>query len=136
MQIKTNRSLIALILLNLVTFGIYSLFFWHGYVKDVNTICAGDGKNTRGILAAIIFSVLTLGIYSIVWTYGMQERLSRNAMRYNAGSIPGGMTVVLWQIFGVLLFGVGSLVGAYIQIDSMNRLAYQYMAAQNHALYA
>lgn len=132
MQVKTNRSLIAYILLSIITCGIYSLFFWHNYIKDVNTICAGDGKNTRGILAVIILSILTLGIYGYVWTYGMQNRLRDNASRYNAGVITGGGTIVLWQIFGVLLFGIGGLIGTYMQFDSLNRLAYNYVAKHNN----
>ena len=131
MQVKLNRSFIGLILLSIVTFGIYPLFFWSKYAKDVNTICAGDGKNTRGILAVIIFSFLTLGIYSLVWTYGMQKRLQENAGRYNAGMIAGGGSVLLWYIFGPILFGIGGLVGLYIQVDSMNRLAYNYTAMHN-----
>ena len=131
MQVKTNRSFIGLILLSILTLGIYPLFFWHRYVQDVNTICAGDGKNTRGVLALIVFGILTLGIYCFVWTYGMQKRLQENAGRYNAGVISGGGTVLLWQIFGPLLFGLGGLVGLYIQVDSMNRLAYNYAAMHN-----
>ena len=131
MQVKIHRSFIVFILLSILTCGIYSLFFWHSYVKDVNTICAGDGKNTRGILAAIIFSIFTLGIYSIFWTYGMQKRLQENAGRYNVGVISGGGVVVLWQLFGPLLFGMGGLIGTYIQIDSMNRMAYNYTSMHN-----
>ena len=68
MQVKTNRSFIGLIILSIITLGIYPLFFWHGYVRDVNTICAGDGKNTRGILAVILLSIITLGIYGF-WLF-------------------------------------------------------------------
>ncbi len=125
---KTNRSLISLILLSIITFGIYPLFFWHFYVKDVNVLCAGDGKNTKGIFLLILFSFLTLGIYGLVWTCGMQNRLRDNASRYNAGLISGGGTVLCWSIFGALLFGIGPLVALYIQIKSINALAYGYNA--------
>lgn len=134
MQVKTNRSFIGLIVLSIITLGIYPLFFWHAYVRDVNTICAGDGKNTRGILAVILLSIITLGIYGFVWTYGMQKRLQENARRYNAGVIPGGGTVLLWDTFGMLLFGIGGLIGLYIQVDSMNRLAYNYTSMHNNSL--
>lgn len=130
---KTNRSFIAYILLNVFTLGIYSLFFWHSYVQDVNTICAGDGKNTRGILAMILLSILTLGIYGLVWTYSMQNRLRDNASRYGAGLISGGGTLLLWSIFGCLLFGIGPLVSTYIQISSMNSMAYAYTTQANRS---
>ena len=134
MQVKTNRSFIGLIVLSIITLGIYPLFFWHAYVRDVNTICAGDGKNTRGILAVILLSIITLGIYGFVWTYGMQKRLQENASRYNAGAIPGGGTVLLWETVGLMLFGIGGLIGLYIQVDSMNRLAYNYTSMHNNSL--
>lgn len=135
-MVKTNRSFVAFLLLSIITCGIYSLFFWHSYVKDVNTICAGDGKNTRGVLAMILLSIITCGIYGIVWTYGMQKRLSENAARYNAGVIAGGGTVLLWSIVGAFFFGIGTFVATYIQIDSLNRLAYNYTAGHNRAAYA
>ena len=134
MQVKTNRSFIGLIVLSIIMLGIYPLFFWHAYVRDMNTICAGDGKNTRGILAVILLSIITLGIYGFVWTYGMQKRLQENASRYNAGAIPGGGTVLLWETVGLMLFGIGGLIGLYIQVDSMNRLAYNYTSMHNNSL--
>lgn len=134
MQIKTNRSVIVFILLSLFTLGIYSLFFWSRYARDVNTICEGDGRHTHGILVVIILSVFTLGIYWYIWCFGMQNRLRYNAERYGAGAVSGGGTVVLWQIFGFLLFGLGGLIGTFIQIDSLNRLAYTYMYSENRYL--
>ena len=134
MQVKTNRSLISLIILSVITFGIYPLFFWHGYIRDVNTICAGDGKHTRGLFMLILLSVITLGIYALIWNCSVQNRLRNNAPRYNAGAITGGGTVVLWQLFGSFLFGLGYLIGTYIQIDSLNRLAYNYTAMHNSTM--
>ena len=130
---KTNRSLLVYILLSIVTLGIYPLFFWHSYVKDLNTICSGDGKNTNGLLVAVLLSIVTLGIYAFVWQYGMQNRLRDNASRYNAGLIKGGGNVVLWSTLGMLLFGVGGLVALYIQIDSLNKLAYGYNAGSTRS---
>lgn len=128
---QTNRSLIKYILLSILTLGIYSLYFWHKYVQDVNTTCSGDGKNTNGILVMILLIILTLGIYSFVWTCGMQNRLRDQAGRLGCGPIKGGGTVLLWEIFGSLLFGLGPFVATYIQISSMNTVAYAYNAQRN-----
>ena len=126
--------IIALIILSIVTFGIYPLFFWHGYIRDVNKVCAGDGKNTSGLLVLILLSIITFGIYAIVWEYGMQNRLRDNASRYNAGVIKGGGAVLCWAIFGSFLFGIGPFVALYIEIDSLNRLCYGYNAMQNRQI--
>ena len=37
-QLKTNRGLIKLILLSLITFGIYPLVLWSSVSNDINTI--------------------------------------------------------------------------------------------------
>lgn len=134
MEVKQKRSLIAYLLLSIITLGIYALFFWHKYAQDVNTICAGDGKQTRGYIVAILLSIVTLGIYGLVWTYGMQNRLRDNANRYGAGLVRGGGTILAWQIFGALLFGIGPFVAMYIQIDSINRLAYGYASQSNESI--
>lgn len=126
MQVKTGRSLIVFVLLSILTLGIYSLFFWARYARDVNTICNEDGRHTRGMLVVIILSVLTLGVYWYIWCCGMQNRLSDHAACYGLSPVSRGGVVVLWQLFGFVLFGIGGLIGTYIQIDSMNRLAYCY----------
>lgn len=128
---QTNRSLIKYILLTILTLGIYSLFFWHKYVQDVNTLCSNDGKNTNGILLKILFSILTLGIYGLVWQCGMQNRLRDQAGRLETGPLKSGGSVVLWKTLGLLLIGIGPFVGLYIQISSMNTVAYAYQSHMN-----
>lgn len=120
-----------MIVLTIITCGIYSLFFWHSYVKDVNTVCAGDGKKTNGIIITILLSSITFDIYTLIWTYGMQNRLRDNASKYNAGSIASGGNILCWEIFGSLLFGLGSFIAMYKQIDSLNRITYNYTSAMN-----
>lgn len=133
MNVKTNRSFAMYLLLTICTCGIYSLFFWHSYVNDVNTVCAGDGKKTNGILMLILLSTITCGIYGYIWTYGMQNRLRDNSSKYQAGQIASGGNILCWQIFGSLLFGLGPLIATYKQIDSLNRITYNYTAGMNRS---
>ncbi|MDP2426181.1 MAG: DUF4234 domain-containing protein, partial [bacterium] len=49
MRLKEDRSLLLLIILSIITFGIYNLFFIHGLAKDTNIACAEDGKKTAGL---------------------------------------------------------------------------------------
>ena len=55
---KTNRGLLKYILLTIITCGIYAIYFEYAFARDMNIVCAGDGKKTRGVLAQIIFSAL------------------------------------------------------------------------------
>ncbi len=127
---KTDRSLGKYIILTLITFGIYSLFFWHEYARDMNIICAGDGKNTRGILFRIIISILTLGIYEWIWLYSAGERIEMNAHARNVYCNTTGTNVLLWYILGVLII-IGPFIGLHKLINGINVLAADYNAKQN-----
>ena len=46
-DLKENRSLLVMILLSIITFGIYELYYIHTVAKDTNTICEGhEGKTS------------------------------------------------------------------------------------------
>lgn len=131
--LKTDRSLIVLILLNLVTCGIYNWFFIHQWAKDVNVACAGDNQNTPGLLPFILLSMVTCGIYSWIWYYKLGNRLAANAPRYGLSLQENGTTIIMWLIFGIFLCGIGSLVGMNIAIKNTNIIcaAYNNSIARN-----
>lgn len=124
--LSTDRSIVAYILLGLVTCGIYGLYTLHCMIKDVNVTCAGDGKNTPGILEYILFGILTCGIYDYFWLYNFGNRISENAPRYGMNFQENGTTILLWWIFGILLCGVGPYVAIYILIKNTNALNQAY----------
>ena len=125
---KTNRSLLPLILLSIVTFGIYALYFWSKYAEDMNIVCNGDGKNTRGILARIIFSILTLGIYELVWMYGVGERIAINSFKRNIYCNASGSSVLMWYILGSFIL-IGPFVAMHKMISGLNALCSNYNAS-------
>ena len=125
---KTNRSLLTLILLSIVTFGIYSLYFWSKYAEDMNIVCNGDGTHTRGILARIIFSILTLGIYELVWMYGVGERIAINSFKRNIYCNASGSSVLMWYILGSFIL-IGPFVAMHKMISGLNALCSNYNAA-------
>ena len=58
-MVKTNRNMWVLILLSLVTCGIYPLFYWAGVGEDVNKMCAADGKTTQNFWIAWLLGLIT-----------------------------------------------------------------------------
>jgi hypothetical protein len=52
-----RRSLLTLILLSIITCGIYGIIFWYNYSDDMNKVCNGDGKLTQNYITGtkIIF---------------------------------------------------------------------------------
>lgn len=67
-QLNTRRGLLKLILLSIITFGIYPFVFFSGISEDINLIASRfDGKKTMHYcLMAFIIGPLTFGIGFIV----------------------------------------------------------------------
>jgi predicted RNA-binding Zn-ribbon protein involved in translation (DUF1610 family) len=120
-----KRSLASLIVLSIITFGIYSLYWIYQLAKDVNALCGGDGKKTAGLLRYFLFNLITLGVYSWVWLYKLGNRLQDNAHRYSRTFTEGGGTVLLWLIPGSFII-VGPFIAWYIIIKNANALADDY----------
>lgn len=127
-RLKADRSLIAYILLNLITCGIYGWYFLYALARDVNVVCAGDGKTTAGLVKLILLSFITCGIYSFFWYYNLGNRLSANAPRYGLNFQENGTTVLLWMVLGSMLCGIGPFIAMHIIIKNTNALcgAYNY----------
>lgn len=130
-MLKTNRGIIKYILLNIITCGIYSLFFFHGLAKDMNTVAAGDGKNTAGLIKYLLFSLITCGIYSFVWHYNLGNRMVDTGAKYGINIHETGTTILLWMILGSLLFGIGPFIAMHFTMRNMNDLCTAYNKAHN-----
>lgn len=124
--IKSDRSLLMYILLNILTLGIYSSYFIYSIAKDVNEMCEGDGSHTSGLFKYIIFNLLTCGIYTFIWMYNLGNRLQINADDYNDYFPENGTTILLWMILGNLICFIGTFVALHIIIKNTNSLAYHY----------
>ena len=122
---KENRSLLLLVLLSIFTLGIYALFFWYAYARDMNIVCAGDGRKTRGIIAQVVFSILTLGIYNLIWIYGAGDRIFFNCVKKNIPNTVSGGSVLLWYVLGSFIL-IGPFVGSYQLISGLNQLCIDY----------
>ena len=120
-----KHGLAGLIILSIITFGIYGLYWIHKIAKDVNAICEGDGKKTSGLLKYFLLSLITFGIYSLVWVYMLGERLQDNAQKYNLTIKESGGTILLWLILGSFVI-VGPFIALHIIIKNTNALADEY----------
>ena len=115
-----QRSIIVLVLLSVVTLGIYPIVFWHRLSKEVNVLCEGDGKKTMKYVFVWLLNIITLGIFGLVWKCKLTNRLRENAARYGLKfSETGALVVVMCTIF----FPVGGLLFAHcILIKNFNAL--------------
>ena len=128
-RIDTQRSLLKYVLLTIVTCGIYGLYFTYELARDINIMCAEDGKTTPGLLKLVLLSLVTCGIYSFVWYYALGNRIQANANeQYGLNVSENGTTVLLWMIIGTCICGIASLVATNIIIKNTNAIANEYNA--------
>ena len=126
-QLKTTRSLLKLILLTIITFGIYPLFFYSGISNDINVIASRyDGKKTMHyLLLYFIVAPITLGIGGLVWNHKLANRVGQEADRRNVGYTISAATFWGWTLLGSLII-VGPFVYIHKLCKCMNLIAADY----------
>lgn len=125
-MLQTNRSLIAFILLSIITCGIYRWYFIYKMSKDINVACQGDGKKTSGLFVFLLLSFITCGIYDLYWEYKIANRMRENAPRYGLAISEGGASILLWYLVGWLLCFIGPFVAMHILIKNSNAICAAY----------
>lgn len=108
------------IFLNIITLGIYGLFFWTKWTNDLNKICDGDDKESGHYILVFLLDIFSFGIYTLVWNYQMAERMFQKASDYNVSLKHGGMFVMFWKIV--------PFVSSVYKIKYLNKLAAAYNA--------
>lgn len=124
--LNENRSVIKFLFLSIITLGIYEIFYLYRLIKDVNTICEDDDRQSPGIFAYYFFSVITFGLYSIFYWYRVADMLSLSAKRRNVPCDISAGFVCLCFVLNYFSFSIGSLVGIYKVIQATNDLAADY----------
>ena len=73
-----KRGLVKIVLLSIITFGIYGLIHVCGIVKDLNKCRQGHGETKKSMnpIGVVFLSVITLGIVPIVWGHRLTKRMS------------------------------------------------------------
>lgn len=126
-QLKTNKGLLKFILLNLITFGIYSLVYYSAVSSDINVIASRyDGKRTMHYcLLFFVVGPITFGIATIVWFHKISSRIGSELKRRGIGYSFSAVDFWMWDILGCLI-----LVGPFIYLHklsvAMNKLAKDY----------
>ena len=122
--VKENRNIVTYLILSLLTYGIYGMFFHGRLAKDMNIMCAGDGRRTRGFWLFTLFSLLTLGIYSFVWFHKLGNRMFDYCMRNGIPCAVDGKKLVRLSVLGMFLCGLPSLYALHLTFSTMNDMAH------------
>lgn len=101
--LPSNRKVWKILLLSIVTLGIYGLVLWFAMSKETNVACKEDGKHTRGFWGAIGLSIITLGIYGIVWVCKWLNREYSFLLRHNHNGILSGKGYLVYFFFMIIV---------------------------------
>ena len=126
-QLKTNRGLIKLILLSLITLGIYGIVAYSSISNDINVIASRyDGKKTMHYcLLVFIVTPITLGIGAIVWMHKISDRIGNELKRRNIDYNFSAASFWLWNVLGIFII-VGPFVYIHKLLKAMNLLSANY----------
>ncbi len=125
-KLKTNRSMLKLTILGILTLGFYSIFFYMPFSFDLDKVAPKrDGTKTMSFLFAYILSIFTFSIVIDIWHYHIagriEEALAARGIDYEFG--PSDFWG--WFIFGSLIL-VGPFVYTYKLCKAMNLLCAHY----------
>ena len=121
-QFATNRGLLKMLLLGLVTFGIYDIVIWCKIVTELNVVASRyDGRRTMPYFAMTSLAAITLGILPLVWFHNMCERIGNELDRRGIDYKFGVSTFWLWNVLGSLIL-VGPFVFTHKLMRAMNLL--------------
>ena len=119
-----QRKIAKYVLLQIVTLGIYGLFFWSDWTEDVNKMCEDDNKERANYILVFVLDIFTFGIFSLIWNYSMSERMYRIAPKYGIELKYGGSRVLLLR---TILFFL-PVFGSVAKLKMFNTLAVAYNA--------
>ena len=127
MQLRTDRGLVKMIFLSLITFGIYSIVVESHISEELNLIASRhDGRRTMHFcLIYFIFSWLTLGIAPFVWYHRTSDRMRGELERRQIDYLFGASDFWLWGILGTLIV-VGPYVYIHKRMKAMNLINADY----------
>lgn len=115
LQLPGERGLGKMILLGILTLGIYPIVIWSRIVTELNIAASRyDGERTMPYFGMVLLALFTLFIYPIVWLHGFCRRIGTELKRRGIGYEFGAGTFWLWNVLGSLI-----LVGPFVFLHKL-----------------
>lgn len=107
-QLPSERGLLKMFLLSLLTLGIYPVVIYSRIAEEINMVASRhDGQRTMPFLFMCMLAPLTLMIYPFVWIHGLCSRMGAELQRRQINYKFSAISFWLWN----LVYGfVGSLI--------------------------
>jgi len=125
-MLRTNRNVLKMIFLGLITLGIYDIVVISKIANEINLL-AQDGKHTMHYcLILFIFIPLTFGIVGLVWYHRLCNRIGDELKRRKIYYTFSSNTFWGWGFFGYLLLGIGPIIFLHKLCTASNKLNESY----------
>ena len=119
-QFSTNRSLLKMILLGLLTFGIYDLIVMCRLITELNVAaCRHDGQRTMPYFAMLMLAPGTFGLLPLFWGHRLSNRIGAELKRRSLDCEFSAKTFWVWNVLGALIL-VGPLIYLHKLLMAMN----------------
>ena len=125
-KLQTNRSIWKLMILNILTLGIYSIFFFVPLSFDLDKVDPKrEREKTMNFLLAYVLSIFTFSIVITIWHYHIASRIEEALSRRNIDYDFSTSDFWKWYLFGSLII-VGPFVYFNKLCNAMNLLCQSY----------
>ena len=125
-KLKTDRSMWKLMILTILTLGLYLIIFFIPFAFDLDKVSPKDDRSkTMNFLWAWLLSLLTFSIVMDVWHYQIAVRIEEALEDRNIDYEFGTGDFWLWFIFGSFIF-IGPFVYFHKVCRAMNLLCEDY----------
>ena len=125
-KLKTNRSMWKLMLLTILTLGIYNIIFFIPFSFELDKIAPRrDGGKTMNYLFVWLLSIFTLSIFSMIWHYQIVVRIQNALEERNIDYEFGTGDFWGWYFVGSFIL-IGPFVYFHKLCKAMNLLCESY----------
>ncbi len=126
LKLPVDRSLVKMVLLGLLTLGIYPMVIWSRIVTELNIVASrSDGKRTMPYFGMLILAPVTLAVFPFVWMYRFCNRVGKQLELRKCDFRFSEKDFWLWGILGSLIL-VGPFVFTHKLMNAMNLINKHY----------
>ncbi len=125
-KLATNRSIWKLLILSVLTLGIYSIIFFVPLSFDLNKAAPKEDRTkTMNYLTAYILSFFTFSIVLDIWLYQVTVHIEEGLARYGIDYKFGRRDFWIWGILGSFIV-IGPIINLHKLCKAMNLICKAY----------
>ena len=111
---KTDRSMVKMVLLSIITCGIYGIYAMTMITNDVNALAPEKKKTMHYCMMAFVFSWLTCGIYPLIWNHKMSNKVGEILKDRGIAYSFSASDFWLWEVLGSCI-----VVGPFVYLNKL-----------------